>query len=66
MESIATEKALKAIRPNKRQFILSRANFPGSGVHSVHWNGIAKDAIIVNSGNLFNTVFTQYRGQHSS
>ncbi len=39
MESIATKKALEAIRPNKRQFVLSRANFPGSGVHSVHWNG---------------------------
>jgi alpha-D-xyloside xylohydrolase len=39
MESIATRKALLALKPNNRPFILSRSTFPGSGVHTAHWTG---------------------------
>ncbi|KAF4021015.1 hypothetical protein G4228_012809 [Cervus hanglu yarkandensis] len=37
--SIATEKALEKVLPNKRSFILTRSTFAGSGSHSAHWLG---------------------------
>ena len=39
MESISTYKALAALRPNVRPFVLSRATFAGSGSYAAHWNG---------------------------
>lgn len=38
-EAIATKAALKAIKPNDRQFILSRATSIGQGKYSGHWSG---------------------------
>lgn len=38
-EAIATSEALKAVRPNKRPFVISRASSPGQGHYSGHWSG---------------------------
>ncbi|XP_058151204.1 sucrase-isomaltase, intestinal [Dasypus novemcinctus] len=37
--SIATEKALEKVFPNKRSFILTRSTFAGTGRHAAHWLG---------------------------
>ncbi|XP_036902604.1 sucrase-isomaltase, intestinal [Sturnira hondurensis] len=37
--SIATEKALEKVFPNKRSFMLTRSTFAGSGRHTAHWLG---------------------------
>ncbi|CAG8440365.1 7604_t:CDS:2 [Ambispora gerdemannii] len=39
MEGIATHNALRAIRPDKRPFVLSRSTFSGSGKFVAHWLG---------------------------
>lgn len=38
-EAIATSNALKAVEPNKRPFIISRASSPGQGHFGGHWSG---------------------------
>ncbi|XP_027224882.2 sucrase-isomaltase, intestinal [Penaeus vannamei] len=38
-ETVATYKGLQQIFPGKRQVVLSRSTFPGSGQYAVHWLG---------------------------
>lgn len=38
-QSIATYKALEAIQPGKRPFVISRSTFAGSGKWAGHWGG---------------------------
>ncbi|XP_003741230.1 lysosomal alpha-glucosidase [Galendromus occidentalis] len=51
-EAISTYKALTAVAPNKRPFIISRSTFSGQGFYSGHWTG----DIYSNWGNLKDSI----------